>query len=76
MATFNEIIKGMKAKEKLTEELDKDIKDEKEAVEGYDKTIKAASGNAKRQLGKIREEEVAHKDYLERAKKDPDAKYE
>ena len=60
----------------LEEELEKDAKDEQEAIEGYDKTLKETKdANTRKQLKKIRKEEIAHKKYLEEAKKNPNAKY-
>ena len=64
--------------EKMRKERDfgEDIKDEKEAVKGYDKTIKEVKDlNTKEQLNKIKKDEVAHKEYLEKAEKDPDVKF-
>ena len=76
MPQFERLMKDMKRKENLSEELSKDIKDEKEAVEGYDKTIKATTDeNTKNQLNKIRKEELAHEAYLKRAKTNPNAQY-
>ena len=60
----------------LEKQLEKDAKDEQEAVEGYDKTLKDVKNNVMReQINHIRNEEIAHKKYLEEAKKNPNAKY-
>ena len=60
----------------LEKELEKDAKDEQEAIEGYDKTLKEVKDkNTREQLKKIKKEEIAHKRYLEEAKKNPQAKY-
>ena len=59
------------------EQLDALIKDEEEAIEGYDKVIeKLDDENIKAELKKIRDEEQAHLDFLKKAKEDKDAKYE
>lgn len=51
-------------------------KDEDEAIDGYKKVIKTIDNkNVKTQLGKIEKEEKAHKDYLEKVKKDKNVKY-
>ena len=51
-------------------------KDEDEAIDGYKKVIKTVDNqNVKAQLKKIETEEKAHKDYLERVKKNKDIKY-
>ena len=53
--------------------------DEEEAIEGYDKVIEALTGDefasAKAQLEIIRDEEVAHKEFLEKLMADPTAIY-
>ena len=60
----------------LEEELEADAKDEQEAIEGYDETLKKVKDkNTREQLEKIKQEEIAHKQYLEEAKKNPNAKY-
>lgn len=62
--------------EDLVDELEKDAKDEQEAIEGYDKTLKHTKDeNTRKQLEKIKKEEIAHKKYLEEAKTNPNAKY-
>ncbi len=51
-------------------------KDEDEAIDGYKKVIKTIDNkNVKTQLGKIEKEEKAHKDYLEKVKKNKNIKY-
>ena len=51
-------------------------KDEDEAIDGYKKVIKTVDNkNVKAQLKKIETEEKAHKDYLERVKKNKNIKY-
>ena len=51
-------------------------KDEDEAIDGYKKVIKTIDNkNVKTQLGKIEKEEKAHKDYLEKVKKNKNVKY-
>lgn len=64
-------------KDLLKEKLETLIKDEEEAIEGYDKVIdKLDDDNSlKEQLKKIRDEEQAHLDFLNKAKEDEDAKY-
>ena len=53
--------------------------DEEEAIEGYDKVILALSDekyeNVRKQLEIIRDEEVAHKEFLENVKEDLEAVY-
>lgn len=53
--------------------------DEEEAIEGYDKVILAISdekyANVRKQLEIIRDEEVAHKEFLENVKEDLEAVY-
>ena len=53
--------------------------DEEEAIEGYDKVILALSDekyeNVRKQLEIIRDEEVAHKEFLEKVKEDLEAVY-
>lgn len=55
-------------------------KDEEEAIKGYDKVIDKMNkdGDSKilSQLIRIRDEEKAHLDFLNKAKEDPDAEYE
>ena len=51
-------------------------KDEEEAIDGYKKVIKTIDNeNVKAQLSKIEKEEKAHKDYLEKVKKNKNIKY-
>ena len=51
-------------------------KDEKEAIDGYDKIIEELGDNpVVTQLKKIRDEEQAHLDFLLKAKDDENAKY-
>ena len=51
-------------------------KDEEEAIAGYDKVIaKLGDKEIVAQLKKIRDEEVAHLDFLRKAKENPDLKY-
>lgn len=72
---YNKKRMGVRTPE-LEKELEKDAKDEQEAIEGYDKTLKETKdANTRKQLEKIRREEIAHKKYLEEAKKNPNAKY-
>lgn len=60
----------------LEDQLKKDAKDEQEAIEGYDKTLKDVNNNVMReQIKHIQDEEVAHKKYLEKAQTNPNAKY-
>ena len=66
--------------ETFEEKIDFLVKDEDEAIAGYDKIIAMlgdgdANANAIEQLNHIKEEEVAHKDFLEVLKKDPSAIY-
>jgi len=67
-------------KSKLKEKLEFLAKDEEEAIEGYDKVIdeldKDGDSNILGQLIRIRDEEKAHLDFLNKAKEDPEAKYE
>ena len=53
--------------------------DEEEAIEGYDKVLLALEGdeysNVRKQLEIIRDEEVAHKEFLEKVKTDLDTVY-
>lgn len=59
------------------EQLDILVKDEEEAIDGYDKVIeKLGDSPVVAQLKKIRDEEKAHLDFLNKAKDDKDAKYE
>ena len=55
------------------------VADEEEAIEGYDKVIEALVGDeftsARAQLEIIRDEETAHKEFLERLMADPTAIY-
>lgn len=69
-----------------TEETDDDVEadidfllqDEDEAIEGYNDVINSLSGHEhlKKQLGHIRDEEIAHSDFLAAAKDDFEADYE
>lgn len=65
---------------KLKEKLEFLAKDEEEAIEGYDKVIKELDEEEDKdlivQLKKIRDEEQAHLDFLNKAKEDPEAEYE
>ena len=66
--------------ETFEEKIDFLVKDEDEAIAGYDKIIAMlgdgdANANAIEQLTHIKEEEIAHKDFLEVLKKDPSAIY-
>lgn len=65
-------------KEQYKKDIEFLIEDEEEAIKGYDKVIEQMDdGNPlKPQLKKIREEEIAHRDFLKKAKEDEDAKYE
>ena len=67
-------------KEKLKDKLEFLAKDEEEAIEGYDKVIEELDEEEDKdlivQLKKIRDEEKAHLDFLNKAKEDPDAEYE
>ena len=58
------------------ESLDFLAKDEEEAIKGYDEVIESLDGEIVEQLKKIREEEVAHLEFLQKAKKDKSLKYE
>lgn len=55
------------------------VADEEEAIEGYDKVIEALVGDeftsARAQLEIIRDEEIAHKEFLEKLMADPTAIY-
>ena len=59
------------------EDLEFLAKDEEEAIAGYDKVIDKMDDDnpIKAQLKKIRDEEQAHLDFLNKAKEDEDAKY-
>ena len=66
--------------ETFEEKIDFLVKDEDEAIAGYDKIIAMlgdgdVNANAIEQLTHIKEEEIAHKDFLEVLKKDPSAIY-
>lgn len=53
------------------------VKDEDEAIAGYDKVLALVDDeNVKEQLQHLKEEEVAHKEFLEKLKTDKTAKYE
>ena len=72
---YNEKRLGIRSEE-LVKELEKDAKDEQEAIEVYDKTLKKTKdANTRKQLEKIKKEEIAHKKYLEEAKNNPNAVY-
>ena len=58
------------------ESLDFLAKDEEEAIKGYDEVIGSLDGEIVEQLKKIREEEVAHLEFLRKAKEDKTLKYE
>lgn len=62
----------------LKEKLETLAKDEEEAIEGYDKVIEELDDDSPivAQLKKIRDEEKAHLEFLNKAKEDPDLKYE
>lgn len=62
----------------LKEKLETLAKDEEEAIEGYDKVIEELDDDSPivAQLKKIRDEEKAHLDFLNKAKEDPNLKYE
>ena len=75
----------VEAKEKEEEEIPTDFagimdylsKDEEEAIEGYDKALdNVEDEKVKDNLEHIRDEEVAHKEYLDAAKEDPTVDYE
>ena len=60
----------------LVKEMEEDAKDEQEAIDEYNETLeKVEDGKTKEQIEKIQKEEVAHKEYLENAKDNPDAEY-
>ena len=65
-------------KEQYKKDLEFLAKDEEEAIAGYDKVIDKMDDDnpIKEQLKKIRDEEQAHLDFLNKAKDDEDAKYE
>ena len=62
------------------EQMDFLAKDEQEAIEGYEKIISLLDpekdANVIEQLEKIKIEEIAHKEFLEKVKKDKSIKYE
>lgn len=59
------------------EQMDFLAADEQEAIEGYEKIIAiVADQHVKEQLEKILAEEKAHKEFLERVKKDQSINYE
>jgi len=66
-------------KSKLKSKLEFLAKDEEEAIEGYDKVIEELDEEEDKdlivQLKKIRLEEKAHLDFLNRAKEDPNTEY-
>ena len=65
--------------ETFDEKMDFLAKDEQEAIDGYDKILAMLDAekdaNAIEQLTHLKEEEIAHKDFLEVLKKDPEAIY-
>ena len=62
--------------EEFIKEIDKNIKDEEEAILGYDKTLKLTDDeHIKAQIEKIKLEEVAHKEFLEELRENPSAVY-
>lgn len=62
--------------EDLNDQLDTLIKDEDEAIDGYDKVIDDVENEkVKDNLEHIRDEEEAHKEYLDAAKEDPEVDY-
>ena len=67
-------------KNELKEKLEFLAKDEEEAIAGYDKVIGELDEEEDKelliQLKKIRDEEQAHLDFLNKAKENPDAEYE
>ena len=67
-------------KSRLKDKLEFLAKDEEEAIAGYDKVIGELDEEEDKklleQLKKIRDEEQAHLDFLNKAKEDPDAEYE
>ena len=67
-------------KNELKEKLEFLAKDEEEAIAGYDTVIdeldKDGDSNILGQLIRIRDEEQAHLDFLNKAKEDSDAEYE
>lgn len=63
--------------ETYEEQIDFLVKDEDEAIAGYDKVLALVEDeNVKEQLQHLKEEEVAHKTFLEKLKTDKTAKYE
>ena len=63
--------------DKYEEHLDKLAKDEQEAIDAYDKAIEELEEKEiVEELKRIREEEVAHLEFLKRAKTDKNARYE
>lgn len=66
----------MAYKKEFIEELEKDIKDEQEAVLGYKKTLQFTDDeHIKKEIGKIIEEEKAHEAFLKELKENPKAVY-
>lgn len=62
--------------ETFDEQMDFLAADEQEAIEGYEKVINLVEDeHVKEQLNKILVEEKAHKDFLEKVKKDKELKY-
>ena len=60
----------------LNELLDFLAKDEEEAIKGYDKVIeKLGDSPIVEQLKRIRDEEIAHLDFLRKAKENPNLEY-
>ena len=64
--------------EKIKKILQALAKDEEEAIDGYDKAIAELDENDPLipELKKIRDEEVAHLNFLNEAQENPDLKYE
>lgn len=61
----------------LEDKLDFLAKDEEEAIDGYEEIIDIVEdGKVKDNLEHIKDEEEAHKEYLEKAKEDPAVDYE
>ena len=78
---FNESLKESDDKEvekldTFDDQMDFLAKDEQEAIDGYKKVInKVSNAKVKSQLKKIETEEKAHKDYLNKVKKNKDLEY-
>lgn len=66
-----EVVEGPEGLKTFDEQMNFLAKDEQEAIDGYDTVIALVEDeHVKEQLQHIREEEIAHKDYLEAVKKD------